>query len=84
MAFHQERLDLILMAVTSQLRPKFAIGESPIADWQGAGLLKPSVLKPILFTLDRRLVLKRLGSLRDQDLAALRRGLQVILGLSEE
>ena len=43
----QRRPDVIVMAVTSQiLRPAGALGEVLIADWQGAGLPKASLLKP--------------------------------------
>lgn len=82
-AYHRERSDLILMAVTSQAHLTLAIGEAAIAGWKEAGLLKPSVLKPILFTLDRSLVLRKLGYLRQQDLEALKKSLGAILGPSE-
>jgi len=49
-------------------------------DWQGAGLLKPSVLKPVLTTIDLALVLKKLGQLTSTDQAALRQALTTILG----
>jgi mRNA interferase MazF len=79
-AYHRERSDLILMAVTSQLRPSTRVGEALVTDWKGAGLLKPSLLKPILFTIDRGLVLRRLGILGREDLASLRQNLRLILG----
>lgn len=81
--YHRERPDLILMAVTSQVRPSASVGEAAIVGWQPAGLLKPSVLKPILFTLERSLVLRKLGRLQQPDLESLRHSLKAILGLSE-
>ncbi|TKB82080.1 MAG: type II toxin-antitoxin system PemK/MazF family toxin, partial [Nitrospira sp.] len=51
-----------------------------IQDWRGAGLLKPSVLKPVLTTIDPALVLKKLGRLASTDQAALRQALSAILG----
>lgn len=52
------------MAVTSQiLRPAGAIGEVLIADWQGAGLPKASLLKPVLATIEQGLILRKLGAL---------------------
>ena len=54
-AYHQRRLDVILMAVTSQiLRPAGALGEVLISDWQGAGLPKASLIKPVLATIEQR------------------------------
>lgn len=37
------------------------LGEELVSDWQEAGLLKPSVFKPILATIENKLVLKQLG-----------------------
>jgi mRNA interferase MazF len=41
--YHHQRPDLILIAVTSQVRPSTLIGEMTITDWREAGLLKPSI-----------------------------------------
>ena len=79
-AYHRERPDLILLAVTSQTRPQAALGEASVTHWREAGLLKPSVLKPVLATIERRLVLRTLGRLADTDRDALRRVLEEILG----
>ena len=78
--YHAERPDLILMAITSQQRSEPAIGELAVRSWQAAGLLKPSAIKPILTTLEQRLVRRRLGLLDDNDRAALRQSLALILG----
>ncbi|MEO7273581.1 MAG: hypothetical protein ABIX28_24230, partial [Vicinamibacterales bacterium] len=43
-----------------------------IADWTRAGLPKPSLVKPVLTTLEPSLVIRALGSLGDADLASLR------------
>src|SRR5438093_7358946 len=66
-AYHRDRRDVIVIAVTSQARPGPEIGESAVEGWKNAGLLKPSVVKPILATVDRDLILRKLGSLRDDD-----------------
>lgn len=65
--YHAERPDLILMAITSQVRSPPAFGESAVRDWQAAGLLKPSVIKPVLATLEQRLVRKTLGRLSETE-----------------
>jgi hypothetical protein len=49
------------MAITSQVRSPPAFGEAPVRDWKAAGLLKPSVIKPVIATLEQRLVRKILG-----------------------
>lgn len=79
-AYHRERPDIILMAITSQVRAAPTIGEVAVAHWQAAGLLKPSVIKPLVTTIEARLVLRQLGSLHANDVAALRRVLAAVLG----
>ena len=78
--YHRRRPDVILMAVTSQLRPRPDFGEVTLSDWKGAGLLKPSAIKPVLFTAEKKLVVKTLGRLKSADQAALRKALKTILG----
>ncbi len=79
-AYHRERPDLILMAITSQMRPAPTVGEVAVVHWQPAGLLKPSVIKPLVTTIEARLVLRQLGSLHADDVAALRKVLAAVLG----
>jgi mRNA interferase MazF len=68
------------MAVTSQRPTSGSVGEVEVQNWQGAGLLKPSVLKPVLTTIDPALILKKLGQLTPHDQALLRQVLAQILG----
>jgi mRNA interferase MazF len=78
-AYHQSRRDVVLMAITSQLRGA-AFGDILVQDWQTAKLLKPSAIKPILATLEQALVIKSLGKLSQRDSQALRQMIQKILG----
>ncbi|MEK7349763.1 MAG: type II toxin-antitoxin system PemK/MazF family toxin [Nitrospirota bacterium] len=79
-AYHQTRPDLLIMAVTSQQPSTLSVGEVQVQDWRAAGLLKPSVLKPVLTTVDPALVLKKLGRLTATDQAALRQALRAMIG----
>lgn len=79
-AYAVERPDVVLMAITSQLRPTPAFGEVWLAGWQAAGLIKPSAVKPILATFEQRLVIRRLGALNGADSYALAQALAHILG----
>jgi len=79
-AYNSGRPDLIIMAITSRLHQVGKLGEQPVAGWQRAGLLKPSVFKPILATIENTLVLKQLGTLQDDDRHTITRILQDILG----
>jgi mRNA interferase MazF len=60
--------------------PTSRAAEVAVAKWKEAGLLKPSVLKPVVATLERGLVLRKLGRLEDEDRKALRKVLGEILG----
>lgn len=73
------RADAVLMAITSQLRPSTAFGDLWLQDWRQAGLLKASAVKPVFATIDRRLILRRLGALSARDLAGLRQVIGRIL-----
>lgn len=59
-AYNQSKPDLILMAVTSQVGTSQFAGEVLVSDWQSAGLLKPSVIKPVMTTIEKRLVIRTL------------------------
>jgi len=67
---------------TEELSPRggAGIGEVAVAQWKEAGLLKPSVLKPVVATIERGLVLRKLGRLEEEDRQALRGVLDVVLG----
>ena len=66
-AYNQARPDIILMAVTSQVRKMTGFGDAVIEGWQTAGLLKPSAIKPIVFTAEKSIIRKVLGNLADKD-----------------
>lgn len=79
-AYNRARPDLILMAVTSQMKPMPRFGEVMVKDWQGAGLLKPSAVKPVIFTAEKGLIRKKLGALKPGDQQALREVIPNIVG----
>lgn len=78
--YNQKRPDIIVMAVTSQLRSAAYFGDISVNQWQQAGLLKPSVIKPIVTTIEKSLVIKTLGQLNKEDRKSLRESFYKILG----
>lgn len=74
------RPDVVLMAITSQMRSPLAFAETLLTDWQAANLLKASVVKPLLATLEQSLIIRQLGSLSSRDQTALRLALALIVG----
>ncbi len=75
-----QRRDLVIMAITGQIRPRPALGEFTIADWKTAGLIAPSAVKPVVATIETRLILKKLGQFQQADVRSLRTSLDQILG----
>lgn len=78
--YNAERPDLILLAITSQVRASLVFGEALVADWQTSGLIKPSVFKPLITTIEQVLVIKRLGNLSTNDKTVLRTVIKKIIG----
>lgn len=78
--YHRERPDLIVMAATSQIKSTTSFGEVTILDWKQAGFIKPSIIKPIFATVEKGLVLRKLGRLGEKERRDIQNALQVILG----
>jgi mRNA interferase MazF len=79
-AYNTARPDVIIMAITSQLPSVFNAGEVLIREWQTASLLKPSMIKPVIATIEQNLILKQLGTLQETDLQALQRAIATVIG----
>ena len=78
--YQRERPDLILMPITSQNPGSTRFGDAPVSNMQAAGLLLPGVIKPILLTVEAKLVIKTLGQLSDDDQRALRQTIAQLIG----
>lgn len=78
--YARQRPDVIVMAITSQVRGTVSFADTLLRDWQQANLLKLSVVKPVLATLEQGLVIKQLGQLSASDQIALRMTMKEILG----
>jgi mRNA interferase MazF len=77
--YNQSHPDIILAPITSHgMRDA---DETSLVDWQAAGLLKPSVVKPVLSSFDTRLVRRRLGTLTPADHTRVRTAFAQILDL---
>jgi mRNA interferase MazF len=73
--------DIVIMAITGQIRGHIGVGEFLIEDWQSAGLLKPSAVKSAISTIEQRLVVKILGRLSSKDLSTLEKALKELFDL---
>ena len=80
--YNRQTPDLLVASVTSNLRAIPWPGDYRVAQWQAAGLLKPSLVQMKLATVEATIVGRRLGRLVSGDLVALDRGLREALGLT--
>ena len=75
-----ERADIVVMAITSQLRAALSFGEVWLRSRRDAGLLKTSAVKPVIATLEQSLVIRVLGRLPTEDQTAVRASIEQIFG----
>lgn len=78
--YHLGRQEVVLAAITSNLR-RLLPGDSAIAGWQEAGLLRASTVTGILRTVKASAVARRLGNLAAGDLRSVERSLRLALEL---
>ena len=64
---YNEKLDVVIVFITSKLDLKHRIGDYQIQEWEKSNLPKPSMLRMKFATIDKSIILKKLGKLYDQD-----------------
>ena len=79
-AYHQNRQEIILAAVTSNV-DRVLFGDHILAGWKEAGLLFPSLVTGILRTIKVQMIHRRLGSVPMREMLAIDLNLRKILGL---
>ena len=79
--YNEKTNDIVIIAVTSKVGKHAEVGECLVADWQSAGLLKPSAVKPAISTVEQVLVLKKLGSLSANDIPSVDLMMKTLLDL---
>jgi len=78
-AYHADHINLILMGISSQVSASPRVGEVKVTDWKKAGLIGPSVVKAVMTTIERRMVIRKLGTLSDADRDAVALALRLML-----
>jgi mRNA interferase MazF len=80
-AYHRSRQEAIIAAITSRT-DRILAGDHLITDWQGAGLLFPSVATGIIRTVKRGMITRRLGIMSQADMKAIDDNLRTALSLT--
>jgi len=81
--FNKPSGQVVLAMITSQKNPDWPL-DTTITDIRRTGLTAPSKVRMKLFTLDNRLIIKKIGSLVDNDQLAVKKALQSMLGIEFE
>jgi mRNA interferase MazF len=78
--YHRKRQEAIVAAITSRT-DRILAGDHLIGDWQGAGLLFPSVATGIIRTIKQGMIARKLGAMRLPDMRRIEGNLRDALGL---
>ena len=73
----------VLAMITSQKNPDWPL-DTMITGKRQTGLTAPSKVRMKLFTLDCRLIVKKIGTLTDSDRKAVKKALQSLLAIKPE
>ena len=79
--YNQAGDDVIAAAITGNLKAAQRPGDYLLSYWREAGLTKESLVKSVLFTVEKSLIIRRLGKMRETDMEGLSQGLKEALGL---
>lgn len=71
------RETLLILAVSSSIENKLGF-ELEIRNWEESGLLKPSIFKAALATIEKDFVISKLGSLTQSDIDRVEKLIEVI------
>ncbi len=73
--------EVVIAQITGHLDGPPRLGDHKVAQWQEAGLLRPSLVRCRLATLPISAIIRKLGTLDDKDLRGVEAGLRAALGL---
>lgn len=65
--YNDEGMDIVLAFITSKMDSSARIGDYHLKRWKSAGLPKPSMIRMKLVTIDKNIIIKKIGSLTVKD-----------------
>jgi len=74
---HNKRDTVLILAISSQINNKLDF-ELTIESWEKAGLMKPSILKSAIATVEKSFIISKLGTLSQSDISRADKLLQTI------
>lgn len=64
---YNKKLDVVIVFITSNLDVEYRIGDYKIQEWEKSNLPKPSMLRMKFATIDKSIIIKKLGRLTETD-----------------
>jgi len=65
---YNENLDIVIAFITSKMDLEYKIGDYKIKGWKKSNLPKPSMIRMKFATIDKTIVLKKIGRLGNSDI----------------
>jgi len=78
--YHRSREEVVILAITSNIR-RVLLGDTKIDKWEEAGLLYPSLITGIIRTIKDSMIIRKLGTLPQQDFQKVQENLKKAIGL---
>jgi len=79
--YNQAGDDVMAAAITGNLKAARRPGDYLLSSWRDAGLIKESLVKSVLFTVEKSLIIRKLGKMKETDMEGVSQGLKEALGL---
>lgn len=76
--------DTVILFITSNIKSFGRPGDYIIQNWQKSGLPKPSMVRMKFATIERSIIIKKLGRITQIDQDALESELQTFFGMNSE
>ena len=64
--------DVVVLFVTSNMNTSPKTGDYKIKEWKASDLPKPSLIRMKFATIDRDYILKKIGSLQEEDISSIK------------
>jgi len=65
---YNEKLDVVIAFITSKLDSEYRLGDYKLCEWEKSNLPKPSMIRMKFATIDKAIILKKIGRLFENDI----------------
>lgn len=72
---YNKKYDIIIAFITSKLDTEYRLGDYKIKEWERSNLPKPSMIRMKFATIDKSIVVKKIGKLGEKDIHQFKKAL---------